>query len=79
MPLEVLEQLSANKKLYNVILENYPSLLLCRSTSDKGLNKIVEDATAITARIPVRMSMKLKKAKPTSPTKTFTRHVSKPV
>ncbi|KAF5289772.1 hypothetical protein FQA39_LY03689 [Lamprigera yunnana] len=70
VPLEVLEQLSANKRLYNVILENYPTLLSCRSTSDKGLNKIQEEVGAITARVPVRMSMKLKRAdKQTSPTK----------
>lgn len=35
MPLEVLESLSANSRLYNVILENYPNLLKCRSLSDK--------------------------------------------
>lgn len=61
VPLEVLEQLSANKNVYNVILENYPSLLLCRSVSDKNLNHMMEDA--ITTRVPVTMSMKLKKAK----------------
>lgn len=39
MPLEVLELLRSNSKLYNVILENYPSLLLCRSSSDKQLHE----------------------------------------
>ncbi|KAF5282491.1 hypothetical protein FQR65_LT14261 [Abscondita terminalis] len=79
VPLEVLEQLSANKRLYNVILENYPTLLSCRSTSEKGLNNTREDATAITARLPVRMSMKLKKAnKNTSPTKIGLRQESLP-
>lgn len=64
VPFEVLESLSANKKLYNVILENYPSLLLCRSTSDKGLNKLTEGAATVpTTRVPVTMSMKIKKAK----------------
>lgn len=66
--MEVLECLSANKKVYNVILENYPSLLICRSTSDKGLNKLAEDALA-TTRVPVTMSMKIKKAKIAHPQK----------
>ncbi|XP_023024407.2 monocarboxylate transporter 9 [Leptinotarsa decemlineata] len=60
VPIEVLEQLSSNKKLYNIILENYPSLLLCRSTSDTGLNKLIEDGSII-ERVPVRVCMKLKK------------------
>ncbi|KAK5640858.1 hypothetical protein RI129_009405 [Pyrocoelia pectoralis] len=63
VPLEVLEQLSSNTRLYTVILENYPTLLTCRSTSDKGLNQIPEDLLAATARIAVKMSMKVKKAK----------------
>lgn len=37
VPLEVLESLLSNSRLYTVILENYPSLLLCRSLSDKQL------------------------------------------
>ncbi|KAG5876022.1 hypothetical protein JTB14_009811 [Gonioctena quinquepunctata] len=60
VPIEVLEQLSSNKKLYKIILENYPSLLLCRSTSDTGLNKLVEDGTLI-ERVPVTVCMKLKR------------------
>lgn len=60
MPIEVLEQLASNKKLYNIILENYPSLLLCRSTSDKDVNKLDENASQI-ERVPVTFSMKLKK------------------
>ncbi|KAJ8923171.1 hypothetical protein NQ315_001725 [Exocentrus adspersus] len=60
VPIEVLEQLSTNKKLYNVILENYPSLLSCRSTSDKGVNKLEENSSHI-ERVPVTFSMKLKK------------------
>ncbi|KAB0793466.1 hypothetical protein PPYR_13086 [Photinus pyralis] len=63
VPLEVLEQLSSNTRLYNVILENYPTLLSCRSTSDKGLNHITENVISPTARLPVKMSMKLKRAK----------------
>lgn len=61
MPFEVLEHLSSNTRLYNVILENYPSLLTCRSTSEKGLNNI--DSLKNTARVPVTFSMKLKKTK----------------
>lgn len=56
----MLEQLASNKKLYNIILENYPSLLLCRSTSDKDVNKLDENASQI-ERVPVTFSMKLKK------------------
>ncbi|XP_060522191.1 monocarboxylate transporter 14-like [Cylas formicarius] len=59
VPLEVLEQLSLNKKLYNVILENYPSLILCRSSSaGHELNKMPD---APMDRIPVTVSLKLKK------------------
>lgn len=58
VPFEVLEQLSSNKRLYNVILENYPSLLTCRSTSEKGLNNV---DSLTTTRVPVTVSMKLKK------------------
>ncbi|KAJ4444017.1 hypothetical protein ANN_05806 [Periplaneta americana] len=55
VPLEVLESLRANKRMYNVILENYPSLLLCRSISDHGkLNSIINDNFVIpAARVPV--------------------------
>lgn len=58
VPIEVIEQLSANKRLYNIILENYPNLLLWRSTSEKGLNNLTE----IPDRCPVTVSMKLKKS-----------------
>ncbi|CAH0564856.1 unnamed protein product [Brassicogethes aeneus] len=67
VPVEVLEQLSSNKKLYNIILENYPSLLLCRSTSDRGLDKIAENVSMILDRVPVTFSMKLKKAEKEKP------------
>ncbi|XP_067005965.2 monocarboxylate transporter 14 [Anabrus simplex] len=61
VPLEVLETLSSNKKLFNVILENYPSLLLCRSLSDNGkINAIPSDY--VQTRVPVTMSMRLKAA-----------------
>ncbi|KAI4456619.1 monocarboxylate transporter [Holotrichia oblita] len=61
VPLEVLRQLSANTKLYNVILENYPSLLSCRSTSDNRLNKLHNAIEADPTRVPVTVSMKIKK------------------
>lgn len=37
MPPEVLEQLTSNERLYNIILQNYPSLLALRSTSETKL------------------------------------------
>ncbi|XP_063977288.1 monocarboxylate transporter 14-like isoform X1 [Diachasmimorpha longicaudata] len=55
VPLEVLESLSGNSRLYNVILENYPSLLLCRSLSDKKLDDQATDAN----KTGVTMSMRL--------------------
>lgn len=56
MPLEVLELLLSNSRLYTVILENYPSLLLCRSLSDKQL----QDSTGeICNKSGVTMSMRL--------------------
>ncbi|EFA08671.2 monocarboxylate transporter 13 [Tribolium castaneum] len=58
VPAEVLEQLQENKKLYRIIVQNYPSLLHCRSTSEKGLNKMEEAIT----RIPVTFSLKVKKS-----------------
>uniref|UniRef100_A0A6P7FY30 Monocarboxylate transporter 9-like n=1 Tax=Diabrotica virgifera virgifera TaxID=50390 RepID=A0A6P7FY30_DIAVI len=60
VPVEVLEQLSSNRKLYNIILENFPSLLLSRSTSDKGLNILAGDASLV-ERVPVTVCMTLKK------------------
>lgn len=64
VPLEVLEQLSENKNMYKVVLENYPSILSCRSASLKNLSNVTEDEPPIvTTRIPVTMSMKIKKAK----------------
>ncbi|XP_029178997.1 uncharacterized protein LOC114946580 isoform X2 [Nylanderia fulva] len=59
VPLEVLESLLGNSRLYTVILENYPSLLLCRSLSDKHL----QDSTGeIHNKSGVTMSMRLKRA-----------------
>ncbi|KAJ1527766.1 hypothetical protein ONE63_007721 [Megalurothrips usitatus] len=61
VPLEVLEALSTNKRLFNVVLENYPSLLLCRSSSLNNLN--ASPVESVPARVPVTMSMRLKQAK----------------
>nr|CAD7268274.1 unnamed protein product [Timema shepardi] len=43
VPLEVLESLSSNKRVFNLVLENYPSLLMCRSLSDSGKINIPEE------------------------------------
>lgn len=66
VPVEVLEQLQENKKLYRVILHNYPSLLQCRSTSEKGLNKIAGDSSLL-PRVPITFSLKLKKEEKARP------------
>ncbi|XP_014478799.1 PREDICTED: monocarboxylate transporter 5-like [Dinoponera quadriceps] len=59
VPLEALELLLSNSRLYTVILENYPSLLLCRSSSDKQLH----DSTGeIPNKSGITMSMRLKRA-----------------
>ncbi|XP_032677475.1 monocarboxylate transporter 9-like isoform X2 [Odontomachus brunneus] len=59
VPLETLELLLSNSRLYTVILENYPSLLLCRSSSDKQLH----DSTGeIPNKSGITMSMRLKRA-----------------
>jgi hypothetical protein len=38
--------------VYNLILENYPSLLMCRSLSDGKLNAIPE-SSVVPARVPI--------------------------
>lgn len=58
MPIEVLELLSRNKKLYNVIIQNYPSLLSSRSSS---LDNILSTKNEPQQRMPVTFNMKLKK------------------
>lgn len=55
MPLEVLESLLCNSRLYSVILENYPSLLLCRSMSDKQLQ---DSSGEITGKNGITMSLR---------------------
>nr|XP_023024051.1 uncharacterized protein LOC111512180 [Leptinotarsa decemlineata] len=67
VPLEVLKQLSENKRIYNIILENYPNLLSCKSSSERGINKMPTNTH--TSRIPVKFSMKLKKTEDPVPTK----------
>lgn len=69
VPIEVLESLSSKRKMFDVILENYPSLLLCRSLSDQELHT----TDAPTTRVPLTMSMRLK------PTKKVTSPVSENV
>ncbi|KAF7410041.1 hypothetical protein HZH68_004422 [Vespula germanica] len=59
VPLEVLQSLSANSRLYNVILENYPNLLKCRSLSDKLADDSMGDDYK---KAGVTMSMRVKKA-----------------
>ncbi|XP_021938481.1 uncharacterized protein LOC110839018 isoform X2 [Zootermopsis nevadensis] len=53
VPLEVLESLGSNKRVYNVILENYPSLLMCRSLSDNGKLNTIPESSILPARVPV--------------------------
>ncbi|XP_053607101.1 uncharacterized protein LOC128673357 [Plodia interpunctella] len=58
LPVEVLEQLSSNKRLYNIVLQNYPSLLALRSNSEQKLP--IEPVSEAAKTKPVTMSMKLK-------------------
>ncbi|XP_039290596.1 monocarboxylate transporter 14 [Nilaparvata lugens] len=62
VPLEVLEALRANKRMYNVIVENYPSLLSCRSMSDNKLNKMAVEP--VRAPVTMRISSAQNKVKP---------------
>ncbi|XP_076659006.1 uncharacterized protein LOC143362593 [Halictus rubicundus] len=59
VPVEVLELLASNPRLYKVILENYPNLLSCRSCSDKKLH---ESAGEVGKKSVVTMSMRIKQA-----------------
>ncbi|CAH0397727.1 unnamed protein product [Chilo suppressalis] len=58
VPVEVLDQLSSNKRLYNIILQNYPSLLALRSNSEQKLPN--EPVAEVSKGKPITMSMKLK-------------------
>jgi hypothetical protein len=53
VPLEVLQSLSSNKRVYNFILQNYPSLLMCRSLSDNGKLNVIPESSVLPARVPV--------------------------
>lgn len=68
VPAEVLDQLQSNKKLYNIILQNYPSLLALRSTSEQKLNV---EPTEPSKNKPIKMSMKLKLNKKEKKKKEF--------
>ncbi|XP_066259756.1 monocarboxylate transporter 14-like [Euwallacea similis] len=76
VPIEVLELLSRNKKLYNVILHNYPSLLASRSTSlDNAIDSLKNESTH---RVPVTFSMKLKQDNASTADDNITRQASLP-
>lgn len=65
VPLEVLQHLTENKRIYSIIVENYPNLLQYRSVSDKGLNMLPStETTNVGTRVPIKFSMKLKKEMP---------------
>ncbi|KAE9543081.1 hypothetical protein AGLY_002992 [Aphis glycines] len=76
VPFEVLESLSTNKTLFNLILENYPNLLLCRSSSVNQVNNVSvskdsSDTKTVNNKVgglrsdtpPLVMKMKLKQSK----------------
>lgn len=73
VPFEVLESLSSNKALFNLILENYPNLMLCRSSSVNQVNNIPSAGKDLDIWIsngghrpdtpPLVMKMKLKQSK----------------
>lgn len=76
VPFEVLESLSTNKTLFNLILENYPNLLLCRSSSVSQVNNASAGKDSLDTRTvnnkvgglrsdtpPLVMKMKLKQSK----------------
>lgn len=76
VPFEVLESLSSNKALFNLILENYPNLMLCRSSSVNHVNNIPSMGKDLDIRMsngdhrpnipPLVMKMKLKQSKKTN-------------
>lgn len=74
VPLEVLESLSSNKRVYNLILENYPSFLMCRSLSDNGKLNTIPESFVLPARIPVTAIKATKQ--PTALTHADARHQS---
>ncbi|XP_066592507.1 uncharacterized protein [Prorops nasuta] len=74
VPLEVLESLSGNSRLYNVILENYPGLMLCRSFSDKKLHESTGEIC--NNKSGVTMSMRIKQATNKDKTENLPRKIS---
>lgn len=62
--MEVLRKLGENKKLYNIILENYPNILSYKSASETIFlsDKSLHDFDLTKLRLPVRFCMKLKEA-----------------
>ncbi|KAG7189713.1 hypothetical protein KM043_017381 [Ampulex compressa] len=74
VPVEVLESLSGNSRLYNVILENYPSLLLCGAISEKKLYDSVgelceKSGITISANLQDWIKQAVDRARQTSPKK----------
>ncbi|CAG9767145.1 unnamed protein product [Ceutorhynchus assimilis] len=63
VPLEVLKNLTNDKHLYKVILENYPNLLSSQSHSDTGPDKLAAEASLVNTRVPVKYSMKVTPSK----------------
>lgn len=61
VPAEVLDQLTSNKRLYNIILQNYPSMLALRSNSEQKLP--IEPVAQVSKAKAITMSMKLKLSK----------------
>lgn len=58
IPLEVLKNLSNDKHMYKIILENYPNLLSSKSHSDTGPDQLAAEASMVNTRVPVKYSMK---------------------
>ncbi|XP_050298596.1 monocarboxylate transporter 14-like [Anthonomus grandis grandis] len=55
VPIEVLKNLSNDKHLYKIVLENYPNLL--SSHSDTAPDKLAAEASLVNTRVPVKYSM----------------------
>ncbi|KAG6452063.1 hypothetical protein O3G_MSEX007461 [Manduca sexta] len=63
VPSEVIEKLMENKRLYNIILQNYPDLI-AKSRSEININTEHPEGTTNPAQLPVEI--KVKKTKTTS-------------
>ncbi|KAG5889293.1 hypothetical protein JTB14_031940 [Gonioctena quinquepunctata] len=66
IPFEVLRQLSENKNVYKIILENYPHLLRSKSTSDQDINNHSNENNH-SNKAPLKLSMKVKKTEDVIP------------